>query len=72
MVVLARPASAAPTPAGLADLGAATYTGRIVVGGPDVPIGRYTQQILDKAAATLGPDFRAHFEAAPAARWTSM
>ncbi len=63
VIVLARPSATQVAPSGLADLGAATYTGRIVVGGPDVPIGRYTQQILDKATATLGADFRTHFEA---------
>lgn len=36
---------------------------RIIVGTPDVPIGRYTLQILDRAGATLGTDFRARVEA---------
>jgi molybdate transport system substrate-binding protein len=31
--------------------------GRIVVGAPEVPIGRYTSQLLRQAAMTLGPDF---------------
>jgi len=31
---------------------------RLVIGAPEVPIGRYTLQILDRAAATLGADFR--------------
>jgi molybdate transport system substrate-binding protein len=44
----------------LADLPAA---GRIVIGVPEVPIGRYTLQILDRAAARLGADFRARVEA---------
>jgi molybdate transport system substrate-binding protein len=39
---------------GLADL---PKLSRIVVGTPDVPIGRYTLQILDKAATQLGADF---------------
>lgn len=43
----------------LADLPKAT---RVVVGTPEVPIGRYTLQILDRAAATLGADFRARVE----------
>ncbi len=36
---------------------------RIVIGTPEVPIGRYTLQILDQAQATLGADFRARVEA---------
>jgi len=44
----------------LADLARAD---RIVVGAPEVPIGRYTLQILDRAEATLGADFRARVEA---------
>jgi molybdate transport system substrate-binding protein len=45
----------------LADLPSATH---IVVGTPEVPIGRYTVQLLDRASATsLGADFRARVEA---------
>lgn len=52
---------AAATIRSLADLPAAT---RIVIGTPEVPIGRYTLQILDRASATsLGADFRARVEA---------
>ncbi len=36
---------------------------RIVLGVPEVPIGRYTLQILDKASKTLGADFRSRVEA---------
>jgi molybdate transport system substrate-binding protein len=36
---------------------------RIVIGAAEVPIGRYTLQILDRAAPTLGADFRARVEA---------
>jgi molybdate transport system substrate-binding protein len=43
-----------------ADLPSAT---RIVLGVPEVPIGRYTLQILDKASKTLGADFRSRVEA---------
>lgn len=45
---------------GIADLRTA---GRLVVGLPDVPIGRYTLQILDRASAELGADFRSRVEA---------
>nr|PZN14127.1 MAG: molybdate ABC transporter substrate-binding protein [Pseudomonadota bacterium] len=41
---------------------------RIVVGLPDVPIGRYTLEILERAQAALGPDFRARVEAKVASR----
>lgn len=35
----------------------------IVIGTPEVPIGRYTLQILDKANEKLGKDFRKEVEA---------
>lgn len=35
----------------------------IVIGAKEVPIGRYTLEILDRAAVTLGTDFRARVEA---------
>lgn len=41
---------------------------RIVIGAPDVPIGRYTLQILDRAELTLGADFRERVEANVASR----
>lgn len=50
---------AASTIKTLADLPSAD---RIVVGVPEVPIGRYTLQILDRAGASLGADFRARVE----------
>lgn len=34
----------------------------IVIGTPGVPIGRYTLEILDRASATLGADFRSRVE----------
>jgi molybdate transport system substrate-binding protein len=43
-----------------ADLPSAT---RIIIGTPEVPIGRYTLQILDRASKSLGPDFRARVQA---------
>lgn len=42
-----------------ADLAKAT---RIVIGAAEVPIGRYTAQILDRASAKFGADFRARIE----------
>ncbi|MCC6214137.1 MAG: molybdate ABC transporter substrate-binding protein [Polyangiaceae bacterium] len=44
----------------LAELPAAE---RIVLGAPEVPIGRYTVTLLDRANRTLGADFRARVEA---------
>lgn len=49
----------------LAELPSAT---RIVIGTPEVPIGRYTLQIFDRAQPTLGADFRARVEAKVASR----
>lgn len=45
--------------AGLADL---PRLDRLVVGAPEVPIGRYTTQILANAARVLGSDFSASFQ----------
>ncbi len=36
---------------------------RIVIGAPEVPIGRYTSEILDRSAARFGADFRARVQA---------
>jgi molybdate transport system substrate-binding protein len=58
VIVVAR--EAAPSIRSLGDLPSAS---RIVVGAPEVPIGRYTLQILDRASDTLGPEFRARVEA---------
>jgi molybdate transport system substrate-binding protein len=35
---------------------------RLVVGADTVPIGRYTQQVLERAGKQLGPDWRARVE----------
>jgi molybdate transport system substrate-binding protein len=49
----------------LADLPGAE---RIVIGTPEVPIGAYTLQILDKAGAKLGADFPRRVQAKVASR----
>jgi molybdate transport system substrate-binding protein len=41
---------------------------RIVIGTPEVPIGAYTLQILDRAAAKLGADFPKRVQAKVASR----
>lgn len=41
---------------------------RLVIGTPEVPIGNYTLQILDKARAQFGPDFPARVQAHVASR----
>jgi molybdate transport system substrate-binding protein len=58
VVIVAR--ESAPQVHGIADLPALE---RIVLGAAEVPIGRYTQQILERATATLGGDFRQRVEA---------
>ena len=58
-VIVVRVGLATPL-ATLADLPRAE---RIVVGTPEVPIGSYTHQILEKAGAKLGADFAKRVEA---------
>lgn len=47
----------------LADLAALPASARLVVGGPEVPIGRYTAELLARAATLHGPELRAAIEA---------
>jgi molybdate transport system substrate-binding protein len=63
-VVVVRTALA-PAIETLADLPRAE---RIVIGAPEVPVGAYTLQILEKAAATLGADFPKRVQAKVASR----
>jgi molybdate transport system substrate-binding protein len=63
-VIVVRTALAASIKA-LADL---PHTERIVIGTPEVPIGAYTLQILDKAAAKLGAAFPQRVQAKVASR----
>ncbi|MGK4005387.1 molybdate ABC transporter substrate-binding protein [Sorangium sp. So ce1036] len=58
--VLVVPRGRAPAIRTLADLPRAA---RIVVGAPEVPIGAYASQILDRTSRKLGADFRARVEA---------
>lgn len=58
VLVVAREAAGAIR--SLADLPTAR---RIVIGGPEVPVGRYTTQVLDGASQLFGADFRARVEA---------
>lgn len=58
VVIVARESAAT-----IRELGDLPKADRIVIGVPEVPIGRYTLQILDKASAALGPDFRSRVEA---------
>jgi molybdate transport system substrate-binding protein len=63
VIVVAK--EAATTVRGIADL---ARVQRIVMGTPEVPIGRYTLQLLDRASLTLGADFRERVEARVASR----
>jgi molybdate transport system substrate-binding protein len=45
-------------PAGVRSLADLPKAKRLVIGTPEVPIGNYTLQILDKANAKLGKDFK--------------
>jgi molybdate transport system substrate-binding protein len=64
-VVVVRPALASTTIKAFADLPRAE---RIVIGTPEVPIGAYTLQILQKAAAKYGADFPGRVQAKVASR----
>lgn len=50
-------------PAGLKRFADLPSVKRLVIGTPEVPIGNYTLQVLDKANAALGGDFRKRVEA---------
>jgi molybdate transport system substrate-binding protein len=63
-VVVVRPALAAAIKS-FADV---PRVERIVIGTPEVPIGAYTLQILDKASAKLAADFGKRFQAKVASR----
>jgi molybdate transport system substrate-binding protein len=45
------------------DLGSLPNAERIVLGAPEVPVGAYTQSMLEKAQRALGGDFAARVEA---------
>ena len=62
-VVIVRPGLPA-----IKSLGDLPRADRIVIGVPDVPIGSYTLQILQKAAARYGADFAARVQAKVASR----
>lgn len=59
-LVLAVAHDAAATVRSLADL---PQAGRVVIGAAEVPVGRYTLEVLDRAGAVWGADFRARVEA---------
>src|SRR4051812_15901701 len=50
-------AGSVPKPTTFSDL---LDVGRLVIGTPEVPIGRYTVQILERANRRFGPTFRDH------------
>jgi len=58
----------AGNPASIHDLRDLPRAKRIVIGAPEVPIGAYTQRILEAAAARNGPGFRSAVEARIASR----
>lgn len=60
---------AAVTVTSLRELPRAT---RVIVGAPDVPIGRYTGEVLERARAAYGDDFRARVEARVVSRELSV
>jgi molybdate transport system substrate-binding protein len=55
-------------PAGIRALTDLPKTKRLVVGAPEVPIGRYTAEIFDAAAKKYGGDLRAKLEASVVSR----
>ena len=63
-VLVIRPALAA----GIRSFADVLRAERIVIGTPEVPVGAYTLQILDRASAKLGADFGSRFQAKVASR----
>jgi molybdate transport system substrate-binding protein len=53
----------AGNPAGLKAFADLPRARRLVIGAPEVPVGAYTLQILDRASRTLGAQFRKDVEA---------
>jgi molybdate transport system substrate-binding protein len=58
----------AANPAAIHTLGDLPRTRRLVIGAPEVPIGRYTVKIFEAAGKKLGPEFRSRLEAAVVSR----
>jgi molybdate transport system substrate-binding protein len=58
----------ADNPGNVKSLGDLATVKRLVIGTPEVPIGRYTLEILDKAKARYGADFPARVQARVASR----
>lgn len=59
-------------PAGIQSFADLYRARRIVLGEEAVPVGDYTRQVLDRAAATLGADFRSRVQAAVVSRESNV
>jgi molybdate transport system substrate-binding protein len=62
VVILARRGDGDGDGKGIATFAELPNASRVVIGAPEVPIGRYTLQLLDRAAQVLGADFRVRVE----------